>query len=556
MKQKWLNILRGLFLIPLEVFLFISISFFIYVVHKATIKEPKVTPLSIPERVQIADNYYAIGDNYLKLNDKGIWEMYVEGTPYQRGLIYGSLSKELSEHQEEVFVASINEFVPKGFFQNVLKIIVSYFNSDIPNYLPLEFQSEIFGISKYFSDKYDYIGSKYSRILNYHAAHDMGHALNDYSVVGCTSFAVRNEKSEDKSILVGRNFDFYVGDDFAKNKMILIMRPSSGYAFTSVTWAGYMGVSSGLNEKEISVTINAAKSDLPTAAKMPIGLLAREILQYAKNVDEAIAIAKKRQVFVSESILVSSGKENKAVIIEISPNKFGVKEMDGNTLTCANHYQSDTYKKDEANSSNIMNSDSKYRFDRTNTLLQSQTSLTAQTAANILRDQKDVYGDSLGMGNPRAINQLLAHHSVIIQPHTSLFFVSTTPYQLGEYIGLNLKKSIHQKKHVYDQIIEEDPFLKSKAYQHFEDYKNQKSEISAFLNGKSKLNLTDSQIASFVQSNSESYVTYEMLGLYFKKKEDYSKAIAQFEKALTKKVVSKDGEENLQKLIDHCKSKL
>ncbi|EPB65866.1 hypothetical protein ANCCEY_15055, partial [Ancylostoma ceylanicum] len=117
--------------------------------------------------------------------------MYLEGEPYERGLIYGELAKELNQRQEEIFVEQINQFVPKGAFQNFLKIMMGFFTSSIPGHISLENQQEIYGISRTFSDEFDYIAPKYTRILGYHAAHDMGHALNDYSVVGCTSFALK-----------------------------------------------------------------------------------------------------------------------------------------------------------------------------------------------------------------------------------------------------------------------------------------------------------------------------------------------------------------------------
>ena len=61
-------------------------------------------------------------------------------------------------------------------------------------------------------------------------------------------------------------------------------------------------------------TINAGKSKIPHLAKTPISILTREILQYAKNIDQAIAIAKKRQVFVSESIMIGSANDKKAIL--------------------------------------------------------------------------------------------------------------------------------------------------------------------------------------------------------------------------------------------------
>lgn len=524
----------------------------IYIVIATGISEPEVSNIEISERQKVGEDHYVLGNNWLKKNDYGVWEMYIEGSPYERGLIYGELAKELVQKQEDIFVDQIKGFIPSPTGRKFIQLMVEFFNRKLPAHIQEENQKEIYGISKSFSDQYDYIAPKYKRILNYHAAHDIGHALNDYSFVGCTSFALKGNKTNDGNLLVGRNFDFYVGDEFAEEKLILFMKPDKGYAFASYSWAGFTGVVSGLNEKGLSVTINAAKSDLPTSTKTPISLLAREILQYAKNIDEAIAIAKKRETFVSESLLISSKEDGKAVIIEKSPTKLGIYRTTENELICANHYQSNSFTSEENNIENIKNSDSKFRYEQVRSLL-SGSSLSVQDAAAVLRNQKAANGDTLGMGNPRAVNQLLAHHSVIIQPSKKRIYFSTYDYQLGPYIAFDLDSIFTTGKSTIAAKIENDRFLNSDAYVKFKAFKQVKDKINRFLLVGEKLSLNDGQVNSFILNNSESYQTYELLGRYYLAKDEKVNALKYLKLALTKHLDSENTKKELNQLIKDVK---
>jgi len=543
------KVVLGLF----ELFLGLFVVLVIYIILSSRISPPEVPQITINQRVKVGKDHYTLGKNWLKKNDHGIWEMYIEGAPYERGLIYGELAKELVQKQERVFVDQINHFVPSSVWQQFLRLMLDFFNKDLPGNIPLENQQEIYGISKAFSDDYDYISSKYGRILNYHAAHDIGHALNDYSMVGCTSFALKGEKSADGKLLLGRNFDFYVGDEFAEEKIVLFIKPDKGHAFVSYSWAGFTGVVSGLNDKGLSVTINASKSDLPTASKTPISLLVREILQYASTIDEAIAIARSKSTFVSETIMVGSKKDGRAVLIEKSPTKLGVYDTNQNILVCANHYQSNEFVRDDINIENIKESDSRHRYARMNELLQNSHPFTPIDVVKVLRDQKDFGGGNLGMGNPRAINQLIAHHSVVIQPEQKTFYISTNDYQLGEFIGYDLNTIFKTGKTNSTQRIPADPFLKSEAYKDFKQFKSTKKKITEFLMFNEDLNLSAGQIKSFIAENPAYYATYELVGDYFFKKGNKAEAMKYFKIALTKKVASDAIRKEISEKIKLCK---
>ena len=558
-KKITLVLFRGL-----EVFLMLLILLVLFFLWEIRIPFPDV-PEDIKvanyERVEIAPNHFQVDSCWLKKNKYGLWEMYLEGADYERGIIYGVLAKELMEKQENHFVARINEMVPNQFYQFFLKLFVAWFNKDLDRYIPEEYQREIYGVSKSFSDKYDYIAPKYYRILNYHAAHDIGHALKDLNMVACTSFSVNKEHSADSSLLIARNFDFYMGDDFAEDKLITFMNPDSGYQYMSYSWAGLMGAVSGMNEKGISVTINAAKSDIPFGAKDPISILVREILQYASTIEEAYEIAAKRDVFVSESLLIGSAYDDKAVIIEKSPTKIDMYEPDENYLVCSNHYQSNLFSNDSVNLLNIENSDSKPRYDRMMELLHENFPVSTISAAEILRDQKGLGGKDIGMGNSKALNQLIAHHGVIFKPKELKVWVSSSPYQVGDIVCYDLNK-IFNSTHsgnisIVDSLcISADRFIFTEAYRAYESFKTMKQKLQKYIMLDIPMTFTEVEIEIFISNNPNSYVTYMVLGQYYQKLGNLEKAKPYFEISLTKEVASIDERTLIKSAIEQCKTNL
>src|SRR5690606_31580499 len=342
----------------------------------------------IPTREIISENHFKAGNNQLFKNPQGIWELYVEGNPLERGISNGLLTQELIYKQESAFVSKIKELVPSEFYQKILQNFLKYFNRELSDHIPEEYKIEIYGLSRYSSNEFNFVAEPYWRTLYFHAAHDIGHALQDLAMVGCTSFAAWGNHTADGQMLIGRNFDFYVGEEFAEEKMVAFFNPEKGYKHATVTWAGMVGAVSGMNEKGLTITINAGKSSIPMKAKTPISLLSREILQYASNIEEAIEIARNREVFVSESIMVGSAEDRSAVLIEVSPKKFGVYRLESSAdlLVCSNHFQSEVYKNDKKNLKTIEESHSKYRFERVSELFESHPKITPEIAAEFLRN--------------------------------------------------------------------------------------------------------------------------------------------------------------------------
>ena len=348
-----------------------------YLYLSADMMTPQFASTPETDRVIRKDSLRQYGGNYLRHSESGLWELKVSGPAYERGKAIGQLTSDLLYFQEKVFVDQIKEIVPSESYLKFLRFFIVLFNRNLGKNVPEEYRDEIYGISLSCTHEYDFIGTPYERQLNYHSAHDLGHAMQDYMLVGCSSFACWGENSADSSLIIGRNFDFYMGDDFAHNKLVSFYQPENGYRFASVGWAGMTGVLSGMNETGLTVTINAAKSDLPAASATPISILTREILQYASTIEEAYAIARKRKTFVSESILVGSAKDGRAAIIEKSPEKIALFTGNGQQIICTNHYQSETFGHDKRNLENIETSDSPYRFARLQELLKENAPIDA-----------------------------------------------------------------------------------------------------------------------------------------------------------------------------------
>ncbi|MFB6258707.1 MAG: C45 family autoproteolytic acyltransferase/hydrolase [Flavobacteriales bacterium] len=501
----------------------------------------------VQEEVKVVEKgHRKLGPNRFIKNEAGIWELYVEGGPYERGRAIGKLIRPLLGEQERIFVRRIKKMIPSESYLDFLRYFVGFFTRRLDHYVDRDQQLEILGISKAASSEFDHIGPPFYRMLNYHAAHDIGHALQNMELVsspmvGCTSFSVKGSASKDGELLVGRNFDFHMGDPFSKNKIAAFYRPEKGHPFMMVTWPGMTGAVSGMNKAGLTVTLNAAKSGIPKKVGTPVSLIGREILQNASTIEEAYEVAARYKSFVAETFLVASAKDGESAVIEKTPQRMSLFRPGKDRVVCSNHFQSETFEDRKLTQEHKKANPTSERYRRLHQLLDRSEPLDPRSAADLLRDHKGLDDKNIGLGNERALNQFVAHHSIIFDPKERKVWLSAFPYQLGRYVAYDLDSVFAEggpqaSFRAQGEDIPPSELLTDGTYERFKRFKELRGRIIQRIK-QEQASLPDSSLVqNFIDSNPQYFEVYMLLGDLYRQKKRYGKAVEYYATALNKAV--------------------
>src|SRR5262245_24307509 len=337
------------------------------------------TPPPIPANASILalktnqhDGKLWLGQSWVGRRD-GLLTVYLKGDPFELGYSSGVLLQPQIHTLENEFIKMVHGYVPNEWTLNVLKWYVIYRNRHLTDYIAADYRMEIFGATVGCPDGHPEIGPYYNRILNYHAAHDVSYMMIDNPLVskaGCTSFGAWGPATSNGHLITGRNFDWEAAEVFSRDRVVIMCEPDHGIPFISLAWAGMAGVVSGMNRAGISVTVNGAPSNLPRETATPVAIVARDILQKAHNFDETMNILRGAKVFVSTLWLIGSKSDGKFIVVEKTPDTTQLREADGDSIVCANHFESSGLRDDFRNQQHIAEATSVSRKTRMNELIQ------------------------------------------------------------------------------------------------------------------------------------------------------------------------------------------
>jgi hypothetical protein len=99
----------------------------------------------------------------------------------------------------------------------------------------------------------------------------------------CSGFAVWGKRAGEAGMVVTRNFDYPAfNPELLSRQLIVVREPTGRRKVASVTWPGYIGAFTGINEDGVGIFLHdgsGKRAARPEKAYVPVALLAKEFLE-------------------------------------------------------------------------------------------------------------------------------------------------------------------------------------------------------------------------------------------------------------------------------------
>ncbi len=371
----------------------------------------------------------------------GVHTAYLAGGAFERGYAAGVLTAAMDLRLEEELLTTFERSVPTVIGRFLIVRGTFAVLPGLDDWLQPDQREEIAGYVSGSGEHLDWQAPGYTRKVYYHAVHDIGQALVDSPLVhACTGFMAGPGHTTDGHWLLARNFDFDGGRLFDQDKLVSFVVPEQGIPFVSISFASFSGVVSGMNAEGLALALQAGASAPPTGPGTPMGLIAREALQYASSLDEVQDILERRQAFVAENILVVDGDAGEAALFEVTPDRVERLPVDG-AMAVSNHFRAPAFAEHPVNVERMAEGTTVPRLARMEELLPEHR-LDLERSVAILRDRRGVGGVELPLGHRHALDADIATHSVVFDVSARTLWVSRSPNTAGGYVAYDLAEAL------------------------------------------------------------------------------------------------------------------
>jgi hypothetical protein len=275
----------------------------------------------------------------------GVYFVHLYGDPYEMGYQQGAMLKdELHQFRNDCLdylngYASRYFGLPEWLVRPFVRPVVTYWTRQLLPGIPETYIREMEGMA-------DASGLPFIEIAMLNAIWELA------ELHACSEFAVTSPATKDGKLWHGYNFDLMDPDqDFIDPyKAVIFYHPEGRKSFVSVTYIGYVGVWTGMNQAGISLAWDNTvlkknkhtRAELKKAKKYPEPFVfaIRRVMEEAGDIDRAVEIMSDLKRPLGDIVIIASRDEDRAVAVETFSTKTVVREMKESAIWSANCFAS------------------------------------------------------------------------------------------------------------------------------------------------------------------------------------------------------------------------
>ncbi|WP_417382326.1 C45 family autoproteolytic acyltransferase/hydolase [Gimesia sp.] len=137
----------------------------------------------------------------------------------------------------------------------------------------------------------------------------------------CSGFSIANSATKDGTLYHGRVLDYACDWGLQDHAVLVVAEPKGGIPFVNVSYAGFIGSVTGMNMESVSIGEMGGRG-LGHWSGVPMAFLVREVLETAKDLDEAIAVFRDNYRTCEYYYVIADGKTNRSVGMATSWEKM------------------------------------------------------------------------------------------------------------------------------------------------------------------------------------------------------------------------------------------
>ncbi len=234
--------------------------------------------------------------------------LHLEGNGYEIGYQHGSLLKPKVRQA----VRQILDYFPKKIKVPVLGKIVFNFLLDrsyrqLAPHIPQEYKDEMQGLA-------DGSGIPLKNIHRLHAIPEL------YSTL-CANGAFFGKATADGRLYHLRNLDWNREIGIQDYLCLFAVKKKDAIPFVNIGYIGFLGALSGMNAESISIGQVGGETKDHTMKGMPMTFLLRQVLEKARNVNEAVQIILNAKRTIGCNYVFADAKNKKACALETTAHQ-------------------------------------------------------------------------------------------------------------------------------------------------------------------------------------------------------------------------------------------